>query len=311
MELALAFRELWRRRWIVALGILVAAVAAVLSVYRLDGFTLKARSLQHSGASTQILVDTKSSVLANVSPSFEPLNSRAIVYANFMTSPVVLELISRQVGLRGDQIYAAGPVDTLQPRTVQEPTELSRNIQVTGESAPYRLNFNSVTNLPTIGVYAQAPTTSVAIALANASVVGLQKYVTGIEKAENTPAASRIAIRQLGTATGGVVNSGISKSLAALVFAAMLLLWCVLVLVGARFRASWRASGVAYREQTDEQRMSEFEPGAGAAADSNDVGRPPLPSDTIASSGGVAGDPISGASHGEGNATLPHLAGRR
>jgi hypothetical protein len=252
MDFALVIRELWQRKAIVAVGVLVAAVAAVLSVYRFDGLTLKARQMQHSGASTQILVDTPSSVLGSTSESLDPLDARAIVYANFMASPAVLEVIASQVGLHGNQLYAAGPVDTLQPRTVQEPTELKRNVQITGESAPYRLNFNSDPNLPTIGVFAQAPTTAEAVALANASVVGLKRYVTGLEKTDNVPASQRVVIRQLGQASGGVTDAGISKSLAAIVFFAALVLWCIVVLVGVRFRANWRASGhIAAGESLD------------------------------------------------------------
>ncbi len=52
MEFALILRELLSRRRILALGVAVALVAAVFSVYRLDGLKLKARSLQYSSAAT-------------------------------------------------------------------------------------------------------------------------------------------------------------------------------------------------------------------------------------------------------------------
>jgi hypothetical protein len=242
MEFARVLRELLSRRRMLALGALIAAVASVLSVYRLDGFALKSRSLERSGASTQLLVDSSSSVLGNVSQSFEPLASRAAVYANFMTSPVVLDLIGEQVGLSGAQIYAAGPVNPQQPRVVQEPTALKRNVEITGETTPYRLEFESPAAQPTINVFSQAPTTAQAVALANAAVVGLQKYVSSLEASNGVAPKSRVIIRQLGPASGAVVDSGISKTLATMVFVAVFVLWCLLVLVGSRFRESWRAS---------------------------------------------------------------------
>jgi hypothetical protein len=98
MELALILRELAERRRIVALGVVVAALAAILSVYRLDGLSLKPRALQHSSASTRALVDSSSSALGNISQSFEGLQSRATVYANFMASPVFLDMIGKRVG---------------------------------------------------------------------------------------------------------------------------------------------------------------------------------------------------------------------
>ena len=104
------------------------------------------------------------------------------------------------------------------------------------------MNFESQANLPTISINSQAPTTPQAVALANAAAVGMQRYVAGIETADNVPPSSRVVIRQLGPASGAVVDAGIRKSLAAMVFVAVFLVWCVLVLVASRFRETWRAS---------------------------------------------------------------------
>jgi hypothetical protein len=248
MEFALVIRKLFRHRLLLVLGVLVAVVAAILSVYRIEGGKLKSRSLQYSSASTQILVDTPSSVLGNVTQSFESLNMRAQVYAGFMVSPAILELIAQQVGLTGGQIYATGPVDLNQPPTVVEPTALKRNVEITGETKPYRLNFESQPNQPTVNIFSQAPTTVQAVALANAAATGLQEYVTRLEVAQKIPARSRVAIRQLGSANGAVVDGGVSKSLAAIVFVAVLLFWCVLILAGGRLRENWRASALLQSE---------------------------------------------------------------
>jgi hypothetical protein len=242
MEFALVLRELARHRIALAVGVFVAVVAATLSVYHLDGLKLKPRQLQHSSASTTVFVDTPSSVLGNLNPSFDPLLARATVYANFMASQSALEAIGQQAGIPGDQLYAAGPVDPLVPRVVEEPTAVQRNLEITGETAPYRLNFNNDPNLPTIGIYAQAPTTTQAIALANAAANSLSRYVRGLQVADNVPAQSRVVIRQLGLASGGVADSGISKALAVMVFVGVLLVWCLLILVGSRFRQNWRTS---------------------------------------------------------------------
>lgn len=242
MEFALILRELSKRRLALGIGVLVAALAAILSVYRFDGLGLEARSLQYSSASTQVFVDTPSSVLGNLTPSFEPLQARATVYANFMASPTFLGLIGQQVGIPGDQIYAAGPIDPSVPRVVQEPTAVQRNVEITGETTPYRLNFNHDPNLPTIGIYAQAPNTKQAIQLANAAAASLAQYVTTLQSSGNTPRQSRVVIRQLGRANGGVVNGGIRKTLMFMVFVGVFLIWCVLMLVTGRFRETWRVS---------------------------------------------------------------------
>jgi hypothetical protein len=235
-----------------AVGALLAAVAAVLSVYHLEGAKLKARSLQYSSASTQVLVDSNPSSLGNVAQSFEQLSSRAEVYANFMASPTILESIAQQVGLSANQLYAAGPVNAQEPRVEQEPTALRRNVEITGETKPYRLNYESQSNLPTITINTQAPTTSQAIALANAAAYSLQHYVANVESGAGIAPRSQIVIRRLGPATGGVVDGGISKTLAIMVFVAVFVLWCVLLLVGSRFRRAWRDSA-ALQEAVDHE----------------------------------------------------------
>ena len=256
MEFALVLRELASRRRMVAIGVLVAAIAAILSVYRLDGLGLKTRGLQHSSASTRALVDTSASALGDVSQSFEGLQARAAVYANFMASPVFLNMIGQRVGIAGDRIYAAGPVNPLVPRIVQEPTAVERNVEITGETTPYRLNFSSEQNLPTVGIYAQAPTTKQAVQLADAAVSSLEQYVSSVGTADHVPDASRVVIRQLGEANGGVADGGISKKLALMVFVAVFLLWCVLILVASRFRETWSASAVPSELKSRESRKA-------------------------------------------------------
>lgn len=251
MEFALILRELLGRRRMLATGAVVAALAALLSVYHLNGLKLEPRSLQYSSASTRVFVDTPSSVLGNLTQNFEPLVARATAYANFMASPTLISLIGQKSGIPGDQLYAAGPVDESVPRVEQEPTAVERNVEISGETDPYRLNFNTEPNLPTIDIYAQAPTTTQAIALANGAVAALREYVANLQSANNTPPGSKVVIRQLGQADGGVVDGGISKSVALLVFVMVFFLWCVVMLFATRFRATWRDSAAVSQSQED------------------------------------------------------------
>lgn len=242
MELALVLQDLLRRRRALAAGLVVALIAALMSVYRIEGFGLKPRGLRHSSASTEVFVDTPSSVLGSVTQAIEPLQARATAYANFMASPAMLSLVGRHAGIAGDRLYAAGPVDATVPRVIEEPTAVVRNVQITGETAPYRLNFSNDPNLPTIGIAAQAPTTQQAVNLADAAAWALRHYVAGIQASNDIPSGSRVVIRQLGPATGGVSDAGISKALASMVFVFVFVVWCVGLLLAGRFRESWRAA---------------------------------------------------------------------
>ncbi len=286
MELARAIRALAKRPWLVALGVLIAAVAAMFSVYSLSGGKLKARSLQYSSASTQVIVDGERSVLGSVTQPFEPLAQRAWVYANFMASPTFLDAVGRPVGLSGAQLYAAGPLTVNEPRIEQEPTELKRNVEITGETKPYRLSYEAQTGLPTITINSQAPTTRQATALANSAAAELQSYVTHSELADNIPRNLRVVIRQLGPASGAVVNGGVSVALALLVFVGVFLLWCVLVLYGARFREVWRESAAPRISSLDEE-WSEV-------ANPDEVADP----DEVAGRGAVAGNAAAQAPRG-------------
>ena len=186
-----------------------------------------------------------------------------------MASPTVLQLIGEQAGISGEQIYATGPVNANEPRVVQEPTALKRNVEITGETNPYRLSFESQANIPTITINSQAPTTAQAVRLANAAAAGLRLYVTSLEHANGIRGSSRITIRILGPAHGAVVDGGVSKALATLVFIAVFLLWCVLILVAVRFRENWRASAAledAWDDEAGKAKRGEDGVDAGEAA---------------------------------------------
>jgi hypothetical protein len=248
MEFALVIRELLGHKRLLALGILVAGAAAILSISRVESLVppkLKPRSLQYSSASIQAYVDVPSSYVGSLAPPLPPEIDRATVFANLMVSPGALDLIGQDAEVPGDQIWAAGPVDPTQQRVVVEPTATKRNYQVAGEKQPYRIEFLANPNLPIISIYTQAPTGTQAVALANGSVRALSSYVHDVQVKQKVPATARVTIRTIGRASGAVVNGGIAKKLAGLVFLIVFVGWCLLVLVGTRFWANWRRSGLA------------------------------------------------------------------
>jgi hypothetical protein len=274
MEFALALRELLHRKIPLGLGVLIAATLAIFAVAKpVNVFHLQSRSLVYSAASTQLFVDSSSSVLGNVDGNVTNLQALAGTYANFMASPTILRMIGSQVGLSGGQLYATGPLDPNVPRTVQEPTELQRNIELTGQTSPYQLGFTVSPTEPQVGIYAQAPTTALAISLANASAVAITRYVDSLETTDRVPESERVTIRQLGTATGAVVDGGIKKELAALVFVAVLIGWCVLLLAGSKVWRIWQASGEilsgASNSDTEEKGSADCDAPAPASADSD------------------------------------------
>jgi hypothetical protein len=242
MELARTLKTLWKRRGLVALGALVALVAALLSVYQVGLFppSLTSRTNVFATASTEILVDTPDSAFADLANELEPLDTRASVFARFLASPAALALIAREAKLPVNAIEAQGPYDTNLPPFQQEPTAEKRSTQIIGESALYRMRFENNPNLPIISVFAQAPSQAEAITLAAAAPAALRDYIDRIQVEQETPPERQVEIRRLGRATGGIVNEGANLQIATLVFIAVMIGWCMLLIPAQTIARGWR-----------------------------------------------------------------------
>jgi capsular polysaccharide biosynthesis protein len=243
MELARALKALWKRRRLVALGAVIAALAAILSAFTVGMFppSLTPRTNTFATASTQILVDTPSSAFANLEEEVEPLNTRAAVFSRFLASPLAITLIAREAGLPADAIEGQGPYEQNLPLFEQEPTAEKRSSEIIGEGAIYRLRFENNPDLPIVTVFAQAPTADEAHRLADAAPEALSSYISHIQEVQKTPIERRVEVRQLGDATGGVVNGGANAQIAVLVFFVVLVLWCLLLIPAHTIARGWRS----------------------------------------------------------------------
>jgi hypothetical protein len=253
MEFARALKALWKRRRLVALGAVIAAIAAICSAFTVSIFPpkLTPRTNTFATASTQILVDTPNSAFANLEEEVEPLNTRAALFSRFLASPLAISLIAREAGLPANAIEGQGPYEQNLPVFEQEPTAEKRSSQIIGERALYRLRFENNPDLPIVTVFAQAPTADGAHKLADAVPEALSSYLNRIQEAQKTPAKRRVIVHQLGDATGGVVNGGANGQIAALVFFVVLVLWCLLLIPAHTIARGWRAAG-----DDDEDRSS-------------------------------------------------------
>ena len=96
-------------------------------------------------------------------------------------------------------------------------------------------------------MFAQGPNGSAAARLANAAAAGLRAYVGSLKVAtvteaeriaaarQGSPPPSRVNVDQLGSAHGGMVTSGSSSKIAALVFVGLVFVDCLLVILIGRF----------------------------------------------------------------------------
>lgn len=246
VELALVLKALWCRKRLLVLGFLLSAVPPLLAIYRVNSlvpFSFHKRALTHYASAAEAYVDGNQSFVGNIAVSTDALVPRATTYANLMAGPAGVQLAARYSGVPADQLYASGPVDPDEMRVEQEPIATERNVQIWGESRPYQLDFYVDQHLPIVYVYAQAPTARLAYSLATGAITGLRHYVSGVEGQQHVSVGQRVLIRQIGHASVGVVDPGVGKKLAGLIYLLTLLGWCVIVLLVVRLRARWRAIG--------------------------------------------------------------------
>ena len=241
MTFARILLKLWKLRVWVGIGAVLAVVAAVGSV-------ATSKTTVYANATTQMLVDSPSSALANSGIDLSGYSARANVFARLMTSDQALQYMGKAAGIPGNLIDATGPLENNgSPIATHAPVAIKGN-QNLPFPAIYKLSLVQNPDLPTVDVYAQAPTTAKAIALANGAVTGFANFVNQLE-ANNVPLSKRVQVRQLGPATGGMVDAGASKKIAVLAFFGVLGMWCVAVLFVSRLIGELR---VAKHSGTDD-----------------------------------------------------------
>lgn len=223
MELGRHLRELSRLRFGVAACILLATFAALSVSYRisLSPPKLESRSLTMAAASTEVLVDTPTSVVLDLRQNtndVESLTNRSVLLGNVMASAPVLEYIGRRAGVPGSVIKATTPRTPNAPRPFETPDTKRKAADLLASTDQYRLNIEANPTVPVLKIYAQAPSAQAAGELANAAVDGLRDYLQQIARAQGTPPDQQVRIEQFGRARGTVINDGVGLQATILAF---------------------------------------------------------------------------------------------
>lgn len=223
MEFADILRTL-QRYWRASIMVVVIAIGTAAVV------RLSSGNVPTGAATVQILVDSPSSELANLTQNPTPLISRAAVFAQVMSSQAVIQEIAGAAGVPGGQITAQGPyTGATENLNVITPAE-ARSNQLVAEKAIYRITLQAQPNEPVITTTVQAPTPAAAARIANAVYAGVQHYVTAIQESGHTPEADRVTLRQLGSAQTATVNGGSRGTLTMAAFLGVLLLGLLAIL---------------------------------------------------------------------------------
>jgi hypothetical protein len=245
-----ALKELWERRLLVGLAIVLAAAAAAVAVYSVHGFppSLTKRSTAEAHGSSEILVDSARSPIAGSRRHLEGLVTRAGVFSRLMAGGHILDQIGAETGIPAEQIGVVGA----EPLPGEAP-----GITEAAETLPYSLAFIQEPELPIVSIASRAPTVAEARALAVAAPRALQELVKTVQKTQETPAGERIEVRILGPAQARMVEEGPGMKVGAVIFLGLLILELLAILAIPRLISAWRESDTDSPDVADVPDISE------------------------------------------------------
>ncbi len=219
-------KELWKRKLLVALAIVIAAAAAV-GAYK----QVSKDSTPEAQGTTEVLIDSARSPIAGSKRNVEALASRAAVFARLMASGDIVKGIAHEAGVRPWEIQVKGPMPF--------PGEVP-GVSEGAETLPYGLTFTQVGELPIVTITSRAPTVPEARALAAAAPRALDEMVKTTQQRQKTPARERVEIRTLGPAVVSSVSEESGKKIAVAAFFGVLLLELALILGMPRLVSAWK-----------------------------------------------------------------------
>ena len=216
-----------RRSAVLVASVLIALVCAVFYSSRED--------TQLAVATTHVTVDSPRGTLLDpeaLTQDYDILIQRAEILGRMVVSPEVLKDTAQAAGVPPAQLFGLARDTAPVQQALKEPSSEERAAQILGSSAPYRLEVQGRPDDPVLDIYAQAPTTGQALALANGSVKSLREFLGGLSADNGIPEADTLVVKQLGTARGGVVSGGATRLQIALLTFMVAFAFCVALLGG-------------------------------------------------------------------------------
>lgn len=218
-------RELSRLRRGLAISLLLGVLGALLSTFKVGLLppSITPRSLQIAAASTEVLVDTNYSTIADLRAAdtgteLSTMTTRADLLGNIIATAPVEAYIGRYVGVNPARIDVSAPITADVPRVVVEPGSGQSATAILASADHYKLEVQADPSVPILHIYSQAPNKAAAIRLANGAVEGLRNYIQSVSTSQRIGRAEQVRLEQFGTAQGGIVNGGVAVQIALLAF---------------------------------------------------------------------------------------------
>lgn len=215
MGLVGLLRLLWRRRIVVAVGLLLAIAVALVGIQRGAGGAPTASSL------TKVLIDTPKSLVADAQArGAGTIYTRARLVGALIADDDAKAAVARRAGLQPYELAIAGPGAAAPPDVITPLAEQA--IAVAKPTQSYLVSADVAPKLPIISIKADAPDREQAVKLDRAAVDTLSSV------ARDAPGGGKsVAIEQLGRplittwAAGGGKANAVGGALA------LFILWCL------------------------------------------------------------------------------------
>ena len=227
MEVVVALRLLWRRRLRVVLGAVLALAI---------GLGLGRSPLPSSGlATTHVVVDTARSDLVTDAPlGAETLGWRATLLAMLLGTDSARRQIAHELGITPSLIAVSDLELTAPAAPASLPTAAIQSATTTPE--PYVLTVHTDDVLPIVWIQATAPDSAGAARLAGAAVHALRADVSP----QQTARTQGLRIVQVSSVDAHEIPGGAGLSKAAVMAAAVFVIWCLALMIGPALGGSRR-----------------------------------------------------------------------
>jgi hypothetical protein len=239
----LVVQELWRRRIVVLVALLMSICAGTFVVYRVSAGLpphLKSRQYQVGVASARVLVDTHDSIVADLNPrGAASLSLHAQLLAGLVASESIRTAIAQSVGI-SPQSLAVIPPAIGGPPAVPTPVATA----VPPPSGASTLTIAVDATLPLVSISAQAPSQEAAAKLANGTVTALQSYLLSVASAQKIPASRQPVISSLGVQSASATR-GPSRIYGVAAALGLFSLLCYIIIVGGGVRQRARTRDLA------------------------------------------------------------------
>jgi hypothetical protein len=232
----------------VALCIATAVCATLVSLYSVSVMPpgLQARHLDVAGASTLVVVDRPRPLVSDdlaTDGDYRTLQKRAVLLGNLMTSPPAMSHIAHRAGIDQRAIAVVTRITANVQSVLTEPDSERRTSDIRDSNLAYRLEVQPHPTLPSLNVYAQAPTVAEAQRLADSAVPGLLDLQRELAARERVAPRQTLRIEQVGRARGAIINGGNRIMIAGLTFVFAFAMAAALLAIVARLRRPARPRG--------------------------------------------------------------------